>query len=678
MKHIALLACGLTLLAAPQKKTDPEVSLQAAIQTETIDGDLNGAIKQYAAIVAKYKNDRAVTAMALVHMAECYQKLGDAESRKIYEQVVKEYADQKEAVAVAKARLGGNATPNNTRVVTRQVWTGPQIAIYAAVSPDGRQMSFVDQMTGNLALHDLTTGINRPLTHKTGWNESNEQAEESTFSPDGKRVAYAWFNKEGLYDLRIASLDSTGSAAARILYANEDVTWIAPEDWSRDGKWIAVRLERKDHTTQLGLISAADGSLRVLKSVGWGTSSRMYFSPDSRYLAMSLPNHEGSPQGDVFVMAIDGSREIPVVVHPADDQAVGWTPDGQHLLFSSDRTGPIGIYAIAFEDGKPRGNPRQLHSDIGRGRTIGLTRSGLLYFALMPGSRDLSIATVDFQSGRLIKPAAPAVHQFLGTNYQPDWSPDGRYLSYASYGVREKVVVKIHDSKTGDTRELAPPLRYFNFARWSPDGRSFVAQGTDLKGQQGVFRFDAQTAETEALALSAPGGQLDIPQWSPDEKRIYFIKRPDRSGMKGSLVERDVATGKERELLPQTTLDWFSPAPDGNHLVYDATDPVTKESVVSILPIAGGGSRDLLRPSAGFSHPYWTPDGRLILLRKAGELWAVDPAGSEPRKIDLGVNRILDFRVHPDGNQIAFMTRNDTPQEVWVMENLLPALTASK
>src|SRR6266568_2340337 len=98
MKYIALLACGLALLAAPQKKTDPEVSLQAAIQTETVDGDLNGAIKQFAAIVAKYKNDRAVTAMALVHMAECYQKLGDAQSHKIYEQVVREYADQKDAV----------------------------------------------------------------------------------------------------------------------------------------------------------------------------------------------------------------------------------------------------------------------------------------------------------------------------------------------------------------------------------------------------------------------------------------------------------------------------------------------------------------------------------------------------------------------------------------------------
>ena len=36
---------------------------------------------------------------ALVRMADCYQKLGDAESRRIYEQVIREYPDQKDFAA---------------------------------------------------------------------------------------------------------------------------------------------------------------------------------------------------------------------------------------------------------------------------------------------------------------------------------------------------------------------------------------------------------------------------------------------------------------------------------------------------------------------------------------------------------------------------------------------------
>ena len=49
-----------------------------------------------------------LAAQALVQMAECYQKLGDAESRKIYEQPVRDYIYQNESVAVARARLGNN------------------------------------------------------------------------------------------------------------------------------------------------------------------------------------------------------------------------------------------------------------------------------------------------------------------------------------------------------------------------------------------------------------------------------------------------------------------------------------------------------------------------------------------------------------------------------------------
>src|SRR5262249_27065590 len=82
-----------TLLASgviAQQRKQQEIDLQAAIRTETVNGDLKAAIKQYSEIVSKYKTDRAVAAMALVRMADAYQKMGDAESRKIYELVVRE------------------------------------------------------------------------------------------------------------------------------------------------------------------------------------------------------------------------------------------------------------------------------------------------------------------------------------------------------------------------------------------------------------------------------------------------------------------------------------------------------------------------------------------------------------------------------------------------------------
>ena len=118
-----VLLAGST--GAGQKKQQ-EIDLQAAIRTETVDGDLKAAIKQYDAIVAKYKDDRAVAATALIRMAECYRKQGDAESRKIYERVLRDYPDQKEAVSVARARLGRDESAQRVGAMSsRQVWTLP-------------------------------------------------------------------------------------------------------------------------------------------------------------------------------------------------------------------------------------------------------------------------------------------------------------------------------------------------------------------------------------------------------------------------------------------------------------------------------------------------------------------------------------------------------------------------
>ena len=99
-----LLAALLALPAAALAQESAEVALRAAMETETVEGDLKGAIEQYRKIAEG--SDRAIVAKALIRMAESYEKLGDTESRKIYERVLREYADQREAAAVARATVG--------------------------------------------------------------------------------------------------------------------------------------------------------------------------------------------------------------------------------------------------------------------------------------------------------------------------------------------------------------------------------------------------------------------------------------------------------------------------------------------------------------------------------------------------------------------------------------------
>ena len=262
MKSI-LIGTLAAVLAAGAQSNEAERQLKAAMNAELVNGDLKTAIKQYGEIAGKYKNERGVAAMALVKKAEAYQKLGDAESRKIFERVVSEYGDQKEAVTLARARLGGNASPG--RPTTTLIGSGPKAPFLSQsrgkVSADGRYLSFTDWDTGDLALYEISAGTDRRLTTDANHGKG-VFADDSVVSRDGKLIAYNW--RDGDKDeLRIANV--AGDPSPRRLHQNSEISWYWPWDWSPDGRWLAVRVLRKDATAQIGLVNVADGSLRILK-----------------------------------------------------------------------------------------------------------------------------------------------------------------------------------------------------------------------------------------------------------------------------------------------------------------------------------------------------------------------------------------------------------------------------
>src|SRR5262245_21350904 len=103
---MTVVALGGSAMLTAQGGRSADVQMKAAQQKAEVQGDLKGAIEDYKTIVAVAGSNRALTAQALVRMAECYQKLGDAESRTIYVRLLREFGDQKDAVAVARAKLG--------------------------------------------------------------------------------------------------------------------------------------------------------------------------------------------------------------------------------------------------------------------------------------------------------------------------------------------------------------------------------------------------------------------------------------------------------------------------------------------------------------------------------------------------------------------------------------------
>jgi lipopolysaccharide biosynthesis regulator YciM len=144
---VLILAAFATLgpycVSPTESRMAEVVALKAAMDKEVVDGDLTGTIEQYRKLAQSA--NRAVAATALVHMGQCYEKLGDTEARKAYERTIREFGDQKAAAATAHMRLAalsGNGIPKNSEMVARRVWAGPDVDTNGAVSPDGRFLTY--------------------------------------------------------------------------------------------------------------------------------------------------------------------------------------------------------------------------------------------------------------------------------------------------------------------------------------------------------------------------------------------------------------------------------------------------------------------------------------------------------------------------------------------------------
>ena len=233
---------------------------------------------------------------------------------------------------------------------------------------------------------------------------------------------------------------------------------------------------------------------------------------------------------------------------------------------------------------------------------------------------------------------------------------------------------------------MRPSLTYLQGLSWAPDSRSLAILGTDLKGREGIFRIDAGTGEVTPILVPTPE-RLSYEGffWSPDGTRLYFHSQA------GRIYERNLSSGNQREVAQG--YGPISLSPDGRWIATRRSDTSTKTEAMVLIPVEGGEPRELLRVSQPHwinngSTP-WTPDGRAVLVRKMlveggaqSELWLVPIADAPPRKLDCDANRVPPYAqgkiaLHPDGRQFAYDSGKWTA-EVWVLENFLPALKASR
>jgi Tol biopolymer transport system component len=447
------------------------------------------------------------------------------------------------------------------------------------------------------------------------------------------------------------------------------------------------------------VISKEDGSVRVLKTLDWFPTKEK-FSPDGRYIAYDLAQQQNSGNRDIFLLAADGSREIRLVEHPADDHLLDWTPDGNHILFASDRSGTMSAWLLRVVDGKPQGSPELVKPDIGQVIPIGFTRAGSFYYGLVIGTSDIYTAEFDPATGKVLTQPQNATGRFIGSNSSPAWSPDGQYLAYISQNrhwlaASRPGVISIRSLKTGEERDVDVSAKLsflWGPMRWSPDGRSILVSGKDRKVQHGVFLVDAQTGEVTPI-LWWEDAEISNPAWFPDGKRLLY--RRGESGTRAeTILVRDLGTGREKELFRSAAgvkIDDIALSSDGQQVALTLLEKETRSSVLKVLPVAGGDANELVRAKEpeviGGDALSWSSDSRYIIFGKAQatsqegktQLLAISPGGGAPHALGLATHFVRDVSFHPDGHRLAFETSPGEGKdkiEVWVMENFLPTVKA--
>ena len=227
-------------------------------------------------------------------------------------------------------------------------------------------------------------------------------------------------------------LEPTGAAAAALeaVTANSD-RGAAQVALSSEG--TLVYLPGGAHTTAQRPIDwlTRDDKTSVLRATksNW-TSPR--FSPDGGRLALDILTDK---QRDIWVYEWAKDRLTQLTFDPSYEQAPVWTPDGERIVFASDRAkaGVANLYEIKAD---------------GTGETTRLTESGdiqapgswhpsgkFLAFDARRGATglDLMILPMEGDPERGWTPGKPTV--FLSTPaYEagPMFSPDGKWIAYTS------------------------------------------------------------------------------------------------------------------------------------------------------------------------------------------------------------------------------------------------------
>ncbi|MEE8604974.1 MAG: tetratricopeptide repeat protein [Candidatus Aminicenantaceae bacterium] len=686
LKRIFVKAALLIFVFAAfglQNSSDHKVLFEKAKYTMETKGDLSAAIKLFEEIIQKYPDQREYAAKSQLYIGFCYEKLGLQQAQAAFQKVVDNYSEQAEAVKMANKKLSVLAKAQSvvlkgdTGLKVRQLLSGPELLYdgwLGAVSPDGRYVSIVDWETGDLAIRDLTTGKKQQLT-----DQKNEEgyALYSTWSPDGKRIVYDWWHGNSFIDLRIIGIEEK---KPHTVLKNEEIEYAWPLDWFPDGEHILIALSKDGLKSQMAVLSLKDKTTQIIPLVSKGNA---YVSPDGRYIAYHNLQEQNVPENDIYLYSIEERKESLLIEHPANDGILGWSPDGQWILFRSSRLGSDDAWIVPVSNGKADGDPRLVKKGIGDIASVGFSRDGSLYYMSSKRMEDIYKASLNPETGEIQNPPEKMDLPSEGRNDFPVYSPDGKKLAYIRGSLRHYGSTLHIRSLESGKEKIFPLSMKALYPRWSPGGRAILVSGITESRLPGIYRIDIQTGDVKPVLLpkSSKKEGYRFCELTPDGKSFFYIQAEE--GKSNNLISKYNFETEKKKKIHQTSYAYakLSLSPDGRWLAFIGRE---LEKELKIIPADGGEPRVICRFNQRGAAPIslaWTPDSQYILFFKqkdtevlGKELCRVSVAGGELQELGLSMISPDHLRMHPNGHEIVFSSLGfSIPYpEYWVMENFLP------
>jgi hypothetical protein len=213
-------------------------------------------------------------------------------------------------------------------------------------------------------------------------------------------------------------------------------------------------------------------------------------------------------RSDIYVTNSNGTGTIRLTEEPGADVNPAWSPDGEKIVFASDRAGNREIY-VMNADGT---NPVRLTNHAAKDYSPAFSPDGkqIAFVSERAGSADIYVMNAD---GSNVVPLTG----FGGREADPAWSPNGSRIAFS----RTDGVYSMNPDGTGVTRLTSAADTQ---PAWSPDGRMIAFMNNSTRDTfVSVYLMDANGL---GIRQFMGGNYLrSSPDWSPDGKHIAFDDR---------------------------------------------------------------------------------------------------------------------------------------------------------